>query len=499
MALWYVDFAAGNNANAGTSWGTAKKDISAVTPANGDTIKVAKSPDPTTLSGTLAWVDGSATVNTSADLTGVLAAKDMVGKAADGSDGWWEISSITSSAITLVSAYAGTTATVTSRKLGVFDVGSPASSSTNIQATPSVNVTAYDAIAISGGWNTGTDLIDGYSHYWVSGATKNGRFSVANSGYTISRIGMHRCSAGFNVTGSFNKFQSVWTSNTSAQGLSFQNSMNEISGMVAVGCVISVNATNLGGLVVDNARILNSGSTAVTMANGPISPVVSNCTIIRGNTGISFSGNSSDGVASGCTIRNCAVGVQLENARNMVVNCTMSANTTADISGAEGRVINCALNSTTKFATTVTDIRVDHHQQVVGDHRTVRLSGTMLTNTVDRRGGSGKCLEMQPNDTGTRRSRFLEQRFPIPLSSGVTRNFSQWIKKSAGWNGSKVYVGIQTRGAWVTGPTDISGSLTTSYQEFTDLYLGIADEVAELVIQADGSAGSIFVDDVSWT
>lgn len=500
MTLWYVDYGTGNNGNAGTSWGTAKKDISAITPANGDTIKVAKSPDPTALSGTLAWVDGSATVNTSVDLTGVLSAKDMVGKNSNGSDGWWEISSITSSAITLVSVYAGTTATATSYKLGVFDVGSPVSSSTNIQAVPSVNVNAYDAIAISGGWNTGTDLIDGYTHYWVSGATKNGRFSVANNGYTISRIGMHRCATGFNVTGSYNKYQTVWASNTNSQGLSFQASMNEISGMTLVGCVISINATNLGGIVCNNVRSLSAAG-AINLANGPVSAVVSNCTIIRGGSaGVSFSGSASDGLIKSCTIRNCTLGVLLDNARTMVVNCTMSSNTTADVSGTEGRIVNCALNSTTKFNTTVLDIRVDHHQQVVGDHRTVRLSGIMLTNTADARGGTGKCMEMQPNDGAVRQSRFLEQRFAIPLTNPDLRSFSAYLKKNVGWNGSKAYFGIQVRGEWIAGdPQEISGSLTTSYVQFTDSYTATADEVAELVIQVDGNAGSVFVDDVTWT
>lgn len=65
MATYYIDLVNGNDANAGTSWATAWKTITsgatAARIAAGDTIKVAKSPDPTSM-GNATWTDQSKTV-----------------------------------------------------------------------------------------------------------------------------------------------------------------------------------------------------------------------------------------------------------------------------------------------------------------------------------------------------------------------------------------------------------------------------------------------------
>lgn len=60
MAIWYLDYTNGNNANAGTSWGAARKNLTALTTANlapGDTIKIAKSPDPVSTGVNGAWTN----------------------------------------------------------------------------------------------------------------------------------------------------------------------------------------------------------------------------------------------------------------------------------------------------------------------------------------------------------------------------------------------------------------------------------------------------------
>lgn len=65
MARWYVDYLNGNNANAGTSWALAKKDVNGVTAAllsQGDSITVAKTQDPISIGNAL-W-DGNDTSTT---------------------------------------------------------------------------------------------------------------------------------------------------------------------------------------------------------------------------------------------------------------------------------------------------------------------------------------------------------------------------------------------------------------------------------------------------
>lgn len=66
MAIWYVDYVNGNDSNDGKSWATAFKRLDGVTGAKGfvtnDTIRFAKSPDPTSLGQTAQWTDLSKNV-----------------------------------------------------------------------------------------------------------------------------------------------------------------------------------------------------------------------------------------------------------------------------------------------------------------------------------------------------------------------------------------------------------------------------------------------------
>lgn len=66
MAIWYVNYVTGNDSSAGTSWATAFKTFGGVTPAkgfvSGDTVQVAKSPDPTSLGQTAQWTDQTKSV-----------------------------------------------------------------------------------------------------------------------------------------------------------------------------------------------------------------------------------------------------------------------------------------------------------------------------------------------------------------------------------------------------------------------------------------------------
>lgn len=61
MAIWYIDYENGSDANDGTSWAQAWKTINGATAAKGvaagDTIRVAKSPDPTSLGQTALWTN----------------------------------------------------------------------------------------------------------------------------------------------------------------------------------------------------------------------------------------------------------------------------------------------------------------------------------------------------------------------------------------------------------------------------------------------------------
>ena len=120
MTIVYWDFLNGDDTTGDGSAGNPYKTLSKATTGltGGDEVRCAKSPDPATLSGTLTFTDGSKSVATSEDLTAVLGAKDFVSLDTAG-ETWWEISSITSTTITLVVAYRGTGGTGTGYKRGI--------------------------------------------------------------------------------------------------------------------------------------------------------------------------------------------------------------------------------------------------------------------------------------------------------------------------------------------------------------------------------------------
>ena len=73
MATYYLDYENGNNANSGADWANAWKDLTngatAARIAPGDTIRIAKSPDPVSLGITATWTNLSKTVTLASALT----------------------------------------------------------------------------------------------------------------------------------------------------------------------------------------------------------------------------------------------------------------------------------------------------------------------------------------------------------------------------------------------------------------------------------------------
>ena len=135
MAIVYCSWATGDDTNGTGTWDHPYKTITKASTGltGGDEVRVAKSPDPTALTGTISFT------NNSVDITGSgtafmteLAIGDFI---LGGDDNWWEVITITSNtAATLYQKYSGSTENgVSSQKLGVTDTGEAAACSTVIQ------------------------------------------------------------------------------------------------------------------------------------------------------------------------------------------------------------------------------------------------------------------------------------------------------------------------------------------------------------------------------
>ena len=119
MATNYCDWTNGTSGGSG-AWNDPYQTITQASTGltGGDEVRVAKSPDDSALSGTLAFVHDSASITTSVDLTGELIPGDFISKTA--STDWWEVITITANTLTLHQAYYGTTETVAAKTMGFF-------------------------------------------------------------------------------------------------------------------------------------------------------------------------------------------------------------------------------------------------------------------------------------------------------------------------------------------------------------------------------------------
>lgn len=194
MAIKYCDFLNGNDTSGNGSYSTPYQTITKASTGltGGDEVRVAKSPDPTALTGTIAFTNGStAIVGTGTAFTTQLAIGDFV----EGGDGnWWEVITLTDAThATLYQKYSGATQSgVSSRKLGVTSTGAAASNTTAVQ-TVSSSGTSSATLKISGGWDLSTQTQTGQTFFRQMHGTFSYRygyglyFSVKN--YTeISRL-----------------------------------------------------------------------------------------------------------------------------------------------------------------------------------------------------------------------------------------------------------------------------------------------------------------------
>ena len=166
MTIKYCSWATGNDT---TGSGTAASPYKTIDKAStgltgGDEVRVAKSPEPTNLTGTLSFTNNSTAVTGSGTAFNTqLAAGDFI----KGGDGyWWEVVKITSNtAATLYKAYSGATQSgVASQKLGVTDTGAAASITTQVQVVSSSGTSSAN-LKISGGWDLTTETQTGQTFF----------------------------------------------------------------------------------------------------------------------------------------------------------------------------------------------------------------------------------------------------------------------------------------------------------------------------------------------
>jgi len=236
MTIVYCDWATGDDTNGTGAWDHPYKTITKATTGRtgGDEVRVAKSPDPTALTGTVGFTQGSTAVTGVGTLfTTELAIGDFI-EAPDGQ--WYEVITITSdTAATLFKVYPSATQSgYSSKKLGVTDTGAAAAWNTVVQEVKSSGTGSANLI-ISGGWDLSTQQQTGQTyfrqmHTTFSTRTGFGLYVYGIFNTLISRLHFLRYDCGiYYINGSSNNiFISPTCNSVNNVGVYYHGSYNNI-------------------------------------------------------------------------------------------------------------------------------------------------------------------------------------------------------------------------------------------------------------------------------
>ena len=217
--------------SAGNPYKTITKASTGLT--GGDEVRVAKSPAPIDLAGTLSFTQNdTAVVSTSAIFVNAVSGGETdgsvrLGDFIKGGDGnWWEVITVTDSThATLYKNYSGATQSgVSSQKLGITSTGAAASSSTQVQVVSASGSSSASKLKISGGWDLSGPSQNGQTYFrQMHGtfSTRNGRGLYLNSkNYVeIERCHFLRYYYGIYLYNSPNNTITTPTCNSNSEGI----------------------------------------------------------------------------------------------------------------------------------------------------------------------------------------------------------------------------------------------------------------------------------------
>ncbi len=519
MTIVYCDYTNGDDDTGDGSASNPYKTIDkASTGLSGDDeVRCAKSPAPTALDGTLTFTDGSTSVATSADLTAVLAAKDFVSLNSTGDhagETWWEISSITSTTITLTSKYSGTGGTGTGYKLGVTDTGA-AGPMTVVQQV-SASGSSGHLIKISGGWNlSGTPTQDGYTWFFQSGATKYGyALQLSAKGYIdldFGRVGFLRYSCATYLYKSNNNTITSATCNSNSYGIYLDRSNNNTvttptcNSNTNYGIYLDSSSNN----TITSATCNRNSSYGIYLSTSSNNTITSPTCNSNSSYGIYLSTSSNNTITSPtCNSNGSGISLSTNSNNNTITSPTCNSNSNYGIYLNNASSCVCwgyAHDESTWSNAGKVNEWMGNRQKIVSigesesggaaRNRVYFYGGYTQDNTAEADGGSGKCIQFNPKSA----TYWIEQDFNVPVTSGVARTVAIKMKDDASFNGS-VELELWYNGVLIVGPTE--KTMTESYvaQEMTAAAGQItADGVLVLKVKVYGTAGCVYADTLTYS
>lgn len=341
-------------------------------------------------------------------------------------------------------------------------------------------------ITVSGGWDfDGDGTQNGES--WYDGVSGEATGLVAADGYSfVEKIGLVRFLHGF--YGSNISNPSRWD-NLHAMNLSSNF-------MIYLGYVTYAKLSNLwsnGGIGSSYAGVQANASygAGIFIANEirAISAtgdagVYCNNAFFKGNN-IYCTGNKYGVVMDRCEIEN------LHTRLNTDASVYQSQTGIMRFFNPNFSEATVFLNAQDVFNYGDTYISITKLNDTEGDDHRYTMSGEIIRQTADAR--SGTCAEMVPSTADTYVPLQLHIG-PIPVVASELCTVTVYIKKSADFNGPDVQLSLKMNGAIVDGPDAYTA--TTSYVQRTLSFTPSVSGIVELLVECNGTVGSIYVDDV---
>jgi len=449
MAIKYCDYINGHDdtgdGSAGNPYQTITKASTGLT--GGDEVRVAKSPEPTNLAGTLSFTqNNTAVVSTSAIFVNAVSGGETDGSVRrgdfiKGGDGnWWEVITVTDSThATLHKKYSGSTASgVSSQKLGITSTGA-ASDWTAVQ-TVSASGTSSSKLKISGGWDlSDTPIQNGQTYFRQMHGTFANRYGYGLYLSGKSYVEIERCH--------FLRYN---------YGIYLYSSSNNNT------------------ITTPTCNSNNYGIYLSNSSNNTITTPTCNSNIY----GIYLYSSSNNNTITTPTCNNNTNGIYLELSSNNIANKYSGTGNSKDVYVSAGHYgdypcLKC------------------QHFKTAGVNKCFYEYGTTERDTANAR--SGECLKYTP----TSAVYYISQSFFFKADSGVSQTLSAYIKDDASFNGD-VQAAIYFMGEKITGWTEWTP--TTSYAQKSIVASSgsiTEDGILELRIKCRGSSGNVFIDDIS--
>jgi hypothetical protein len=520
---YYFDLASGNDTTGDGTYGTPWKTIDKCTNSRsaGDECRGALTAI-TTLAGTLTFTNGSTSVATSADLTAVVAAGDVVGKNV-ATEGWWKVASVSSAAITLSYQYWGKTGSgsaVTGYKI------TPVNASEEYDVASSG--TAGSRIKISGGWDLGTQTRTGLTAFNVYSSTSNGIDTNSKNSLEIS----HFIFAGASYGGIY----LLGTTDTYLHDCFFTDTGGPYS---------HIRLNNVYDSIIENCILTGGVGTGIGQASG----VISNLTILSTIFYSIGTGSGDNAIAlyegNGFRARNVECYNTYSSALNAITalgsfsfleyydcifstvrsavslvilsstsyttpgpynfyNCTFTGTggtnaVSVTVNGVSAYFKNCTFTAGSGVGLSVTSSFETSFHTIVNcesgaDCVLYSAIGTIVhDSSADAR--SGKAIKYLSNEATYKYQIYKVGTVKIP-SAATDLTLNAYIKDDAGFDG-RVFFTVKKDGFYIS---RTEKTPTTSYVKESVVVPAAsltANQYLDLYVEVSGTAGSVWVDDFS--